>query len=453
MQARGNWSSKFGFVMAAAGSAIGLGNIWKFPYVAGKNGGGSFLLIYLAIVATIGFSILMAELVIGRATQRNPVGALKRLQGGKWWPLIGYAGIATAFVILSYYIVVAGWTLAYIGKSATGLLATTDGAALGGMFTDFITDPLEPILYAGAFAALTVWVVVGGVNQGLERSCRYLMPALLVLVIVLCIRSLTLDGAGAGWDFFTKPKWEDVTFHTVIEALGQAFFSLSLGMGTMMTYGSYISRDSDVVESGFTVVSLDTLIAVMAGVMILPAVFAFGMDPAAGPGLTFVTLPRVFAQMTGGVIFGPLFFILLAIAALTSSVSLLEVVTAYFVDERGWTRRNCTIAAGVVAFLLCIPSSLSLGAWSDYTLFGKGFLDIMDFLATNLMLPIGGMAIALFAGWVVPKEMVAEFCLSNPKLGGLAKVWLFFIRFVSPIAILIVLLNGLPFLGPYLPWN
>lgn len=453
MQARANWSSKFGFVMAAAGSAIGLGNIWKFPYVAGKNGGGSFLLIYLAIVATIGFSILMAELVIGRATQRNPAGAIKRLHGGKWWPLIGYAGIVTAFVILSYYVVVAGWTLAYIGKSATGLLATSDGAALGGMFTDFITDPIEPILYAGLFTAITVWVVVGGVNQGLERSCRYLMPALLVLVIVLCIRSLTLDGAGAGWDFFTKPKWEDVTFQTVIEALGQAFFSLSLGMGTMMTYGSYISRDSDVVESGFTVVSLDTLIAVMAGVMILPAVFAFGMDPAAGPGLTFITLPRVFAQMTGGVIFGPLFFILLAIAALTSAVSLLEVVTAYFVDELGFTRKSCTIAAGSVAFLLCIPSSLSLGVWSDHTLFGKGFLDIMDFLSTNLMLPIGGMAIALFAGWVVPKQMVAEFCLTNPKLGGLAKVWLFFIRFVSPVAILIVLLNGLPFLGPYLPWN
>ena len=453
MQARGNWSSKFGFVMAAAGSAIGLGNIWKFPYVAGKNGGGSFLLIYLAIVATIGFSILMAELVIGRATQRNPVGALKRLQSGKWWPLIGYAGILTAFVILSYYVVVAGWTLAYIGKSATGLLATSDGAALGGMFTDFITDPLEPILYAGLFTAITVWVVVGGVNQGLERSCRYLMPALFILVVILCIRSLTLDGAGAGWDFFTQPKWEDVTFQTIIEALGQAFFSLSLGMGTMMTYGSYISRDSDVVESGFTVVSLDTLIAVMAGVMILPAVFAFGMDPAAGPGLTFVTLPRVFAQMTGGIVFGPLFFILLAIAALTSAVSLLEVVTAYFVDELGWTRRSCTIAAGFVAFLLCIPSSLSLGVWSGHTLFGKGFLDIMDFLSTNLMLPIGGMAIALFAGWVVPKEMVTEFCAGSPKLGGLAKVWLFFIRFVSPIAILIVLLNGLPFLGPYLPWN
>lgn len=453
MQARGNWSSKFGFVMAAAGSAIGLGNIWKFPYVAGQNGGGGFLLIYLAIVATVGFSVLMAELVIGRSTQRNPVGALKRLQKGKLWPLIGYAGILTAFVILSYYVVVAGWTLAYIFKSAAGLLATADDAALGGMFTSFISDPLEPVLWAGAFTALTVFVVVGGVNKGLERSSRWLMPMLLALVVVLCVRSLTLPGAGAGWDFFVTPDWSKVTFQTVIEALGQAFFSLSLGMGTIITYGSYISRDTDVVESGFTVVTLDTLIAVMAGVMIIPAVFAFGMNPAAGPGLTFITLPHVFAEMQGGVVFGPLFFILLAIAALTSAVSLLEVVTAYFVDELGWKRRTCTIWAGVVAFLLCIPSSLSLGVWSDATLFGKGFLDIMDFLATNLMLPIGGMAISLFVGWVVPKEMMEEFCTGNPKLGGLAKVWLFFVRIVSPLAIFVVLLNGLPFVAPYLPWN
>ncbi len=453
MQPRGNWSSKFGFVMAAAGSAIGLGNIWKFPYVAGKNGGGSFLLIYLLIVATIGFSILMAELVIGRATQRNPVGALKRLKVHSLWPMIGYVGIATAFVILSFYVVVAGWTLAYIGKSAAGLLATGDGASLGAMFAGFIADPLRPVLYAGAFTALTVFVVIGGVNRGVERASRILMPALFALILVLCVRSLTLDGAAAGWDFFIRPKWQDVTFQTVIEALGQAFFSLSLGMGTMITYGSYISRDADVVESGFSVVGLDTLIAVLAGVMILPAVFAFGMDPGQGPGLTFVTLPQVFARMPGGLVFGPLFFVLLAIAALTSSVSLLEVVTAYFVDELGMRRCGVTIVSGALAFVLCIPSSLSLGAWSGYTLFGMGFLDLMDFLATNLMLPIGGLAIAVFAGWVVPDRMVREFGLERPRLAVLARIWLVFLRFLAPLAIFVVLLNGLPFLGPYLPWN
>ena len=395
----------------------------------------------------------MAELVIGRATQRNPVGALKMLRRGRWWPLIGYAGIVTAFVILSYYVVVAGWTLAYIGKSLTGLLATKDGAALGSLFAGFIADPVEPVLYAGLFTALTVLVVIGGVNQGLERASRVLMPALFVLVVVLCIRSLTLPGAAAGWAFFTQPKWGDVTFRTVIEALGQAFFSLSLGMGTMITYGSYISRDADVVDPGFSVVALDTLIACMAGLMILPAVFAFGMDPAAGPGLTFVTLPRVFAQMPGGVVFGPLFFILLAIAALTSAVSLLEVVTAYFVDELGMRRRTCTVTAGIIAFALCIPSSLSLGVWSGHTLFGKGFLDVMDFLATNIMLPTGGLAIAAFVGWAVPDRMVAEFTSGNPRLAGLARLWLFFVRYVSPAGIFVVLLNGLPFLAAYLPWN
>jgi NSS family neurotransmitter:Na+ symporter len=452
MQHRGNWTSKFGFVMATAGSAIGLGNIWKFPYVAGKNGGGSFLLIYLAIILTIGLSVLMAELVIGRSTQRNPVGAFKRLKSSKFWPLIGYMGIFTAFVILSFYIVVAGWTLAYIEKTLTGLLAT-DKDAIGAIFGDFIASPVEPIIWAAAFMAMVVYVVIGGISQGVERCSRYLMPALFVLVIVMCGRSLTLEGADAGWAFFTQPKWEDVHFKTIIEALGQAFFSLSLGMGTIITYGSYMDRKTDIVEAGVTVVILDTVIAVLAGVMVLPAVFAFNLDPAAGPGLTFVTLPHVFSQMPGGIVFGPLFFLLLAIAALTSAVSLLEVVTAYFVDELGMSRKRITIWAGVLGFLLCIPSSLSLGVWSDYTVFGKGFLDLMDFLATNIMMPIGGMAIALFAGWVVPQALVLDMTNGQPKYQGLAKVWLFFVRFASPLAIFVVMLNGLPVIKDFMPWN
>jgi NSS family neurotransmitter:Na+ symporter len=452
MQDRGTWTSKFGFVMATAGSAIGLGNIWKFPYVAGANGGGGFLLIYLAIILTIGLSVLLAELVIGRSTQRNPVGAFKRLKTSKFWPLIGYMGIITAFVILSFYIVVAGWTLAYIEKTLTGLLSS-DKDAIGAIFGGFITSPVEPILWAGVFMAMVVYVVVGGISEGVEKCSRYLMPALFVLVIVMCFRSMTLEGAAAGWEFFTQPKWEDVTFKTVIEALGQAFFSLSLGMGTIITYGSYMDRKTDIVEAGATVVALDTLIALLAGVMVLPAVFAFGLDPAAGPGLTFVTLPHVFSQMPGGIFFGPLFFLLLAIAALTSAVSLLEVVTAYFVDELGMSRKKVTIMAGAVGFLLCIPSSLSLGVWSDYTIFGKGFLDLMDFLATNIMLPAGGMAIALFVGWVVPKAMVMDLVNGNPKYEALAKIWLVFVRFISPLGIFIVMLNGLPVIKDFMPWN
>ncbi len=452
MQNRGNWSSKFGFVMAAAGSAIGLGNIWKFPYVAGKNGGGSFLMIYLAIVLTIGFSILMAELVMGRSTQRNPVGAFKRLKDSKWWPIVGYAAIATAFVILSFYIVVAGWTLAYIGKTATGLLAN-DADAIGAMFGNFITNPFEPIVYAAVFIGLCIVVVIGGVNQGIERCSKYLMPALLILVVMLCVRSLTLDGSAAGWEFFTMPKWEDVTFKTVIEALGQAFFSLSLGMAIIITYGSYMDRDTDIVEAGLTVVALDTLIAMLAGVMILPAVFAFGLDPAAGPGLTFVTLPYVFSQMTGGAFFGPLFFILLAIAALTSAVSLLEVTTAYFVDELGLRRKTVTIGAGVVAFLLCIPSSLSLGVWSEYTIYGMGVFDVLDFVTTNIMLPAGGLAVSIFVGWVVPNKMSDEFMGGHTKYAALTSIWLMFIRYICPLAILVVMLNGLPIIKDYMPWN
>lgn len=453
MQTRGNWSSRFGFIMAAAGSAIGLGNIWKFPYMAGQSGGGSFLLIYLIIVATIGFSILMAELVIGRATQRNPVGAFKMLRQSRFWPLIGYMGVLTAFVILSFYLVVAGWTIAYTIKSLGGSIALASGETYGSFFHAFIADPVSPVLYAGGFAALTVLVVIGGVNNGLERVSRILLPGLFVLIIVLCIRSLSLPGASAGWEFFIYPKWEDVTFKTVIDSLGQAFFSLSLGMGTMLTYGSYISRDQDIVHSGFSVVILDTLIAVLAGMMILPAVFAFGLNPADGPGLTFVTLPQVFAQMPGGAFFEPLFFILLAIAALTSSVSLLEVVTAYFVDELHLPRRTITIVAAIIAFLLAIPSSLSLGVWPTPILFNLNFMDLMNFVSSNILLPVGGLFISLFVGWFVPKPMLEEFCRGRPNLRTLATVWLFFVRFICPLAIIIVLLNGLPFLAAYLPWN
>ena len=441
-QPRGQFGTKVGFVLAAAGSAIGLGNIWKFPYLVGENGGAVFLIIYLGFVLTIGLSVMLAEFAIGRTGEKNPVGAFAHLKGGPWTG-VGYMGVFTGFIILSFYSVVGGWTIAYALKTATGLLALSDAKALGGVFGAFVADPVEPIIYHALFMAATIAVVARGVDIGIERTCRVLMPVLFILLVVLCVRSVTLPGAGAGIAFFLEPDFSKISTGMVTAALGQAFFSLSLGMGAMITYGSYISRRENLPKAALWVTSLDTLIAVMAGFMILPAVFAFGFDPGAGPGLTFITLPAVFSQMPLGAFFGTLFFVLLAVAALTSAISLLEVVVAYLVDEKGVARAKAARGAGVVIFLLGIPSSLSLGVWSDFTFAGKGFFDVMDYLASNVLLPTGGIFIALFAGWVVfPKIMDGE-------TGGIgdgfrwAKVWRAVCQYVAPVAIAWILINGI----------
>jgi len=313
--------------MAATGSAVGLGNIWKFPYMAGENGGAAFLIIYLALVFTIGLSVMLCEFVIGRAAERNPVGAYAMLKGGHW-KMAGYIGIGAGFIILSFYSVVAGWAIAYIFKSVSGLLATADPAALGALFKNFTADPWEPILYHGIFMALTILVIIGGVNGGIERTCRILLPLLFVLLLVLAVRALTLPGAMAGLKFYLAPDFSKVTGTTFNGALSQAFFSLSLGMGAMITYGSYLTRSINLVKATMLITLCDTAVAFLAGLVILPAVFAFSFDPSAGPGLVFITLPAIFAKMPLGVVFAVLFFVLLTIAALTSAVSLLEVVVA-----------------------------------------------------------------------------------------------------------------------------
>ena len=439
---RGQFATRLGFILAAAGSAIGLGNIWKFPYLVGENGGAVFLILYLGIVFTVGLSVMLAELAIGRTGEKNPVGAFAHLKGGPW-VAVGFMGVFTGFVILSFYSVVGGWTIAYAVKSATGLLALADAKALGETFGAFVADPLEPVVYHGLFMALTISVVARGIDSGIERACRVLMPALFVLLVVLCIRSVTLPGAGAGIAFFLEPDFSKISWGMVTAALGQAFFSLSLGMGAMITYGSYISRQTNLPVAALWVTSLDSVIAVMAGFLILPAVFAFGFDPGAGPGLTFITLPAVFSQMPWGGFFGTLFFVLLVVAALTSAMSLMEVVVAYLVDERRVSRPKAAIGAGVAIFLLGIPSSLSLGMWSEFTVAGKGFFDLMDYVASNILLPTGGIFISLFVGWVVfPKVMDAE----NGGIGHRfrwAKVWRAVCQYVAPAAIAWILISGL----------
>lgn len=438
---REHWGSRFGFVMAAAGSAIGLGNIWRFPYITGANGGGAFLLIYLGIVLVFGLSLALAEMVLGRTAQRNPVGAFRAL-GGHRWALVGYLGVGTGFVILSFYIVVAGWTLAYIVQSAQGLLHSRDPAVLGATFGRFVADPLQPIGYAALFMALTAWIVGGGIASGIERWNKLLMPALFVILIVLVIRALSLPGADAGLAFYLLPDFSKVSAQTFYDAISQVFFSLSIGMGTLLTYGSYLSRSEKLPSTALTVVALDTAAALLAGLLILPAVFAFGFDPSAGPGLTFITLPAVFASMPFGDVFAVLFFSLLTIAALTSAVSILEPMVAYFVDEHGYSRRRTVLLAAGVCFLLGVPASLSFGLWNGFTLFGKNWFDLMDFLSNNILLPIGGLLTALFVGWVWKP---AVWHLSNEGALRLrwAPLWRLVLRFVAPLGILWILLSAL----------
>lgn len=438
--AREHWGSRFGFIMAAAGSAVGLGNIWKFPYETGANGGGAFLLLYLLFIVIFGASLILAEMVLGRASGRNPVGAF-RLLGGGAWPGVGYLGVFTGFVILSFYIVIAGWTVAYMGFMLDGSLMSSTPEAIGAQFGGFISGGVTPVVLAGLFMAATVAVVLGGIGKGIERASKLLMPVLFVLLLVLIARAVSLPGAGEGIRFFLVPDWSKVTGATVTSAIGQAFFSLSLGMGALITYGSYLPKSTPMPGSAASIVGLDTMVAVLAGFMILPAVFAYSLDPAAGPGLTFVTLPVVFSQMPAGTVFGFVFFALLFVAALTSAVSLLEVVVTYLVDETPLTRRQAALGAGLVCFGLGVPSSLSQGA-VDIQVFGMDFLSAAAAL-TDLLLPIGGLLTALFVGWKLGPKALALVTDEGRQAFPLARVWLFILRFVAPIGIAYVLISGL----------
>lgn len=448
--ARGNWGSRFGFVMAAAGSAVGLGNIWKFPYMTGENGGGAFLVIYLACVLGFGLALVMAELVLGRMAERNPVGAFRKLAGGGW-PLVGGLGIATAFIILSFYTVVAGWTIAYLVYAINGSLAVADAGHLNALFGHLVGSGLLPLGYALAFMAMTAVVVAAGVGQGIERAAKLFMPLLFVVLILLVVRSVTLPGAGKGLVFFLQPDFSNVGINTVSAALGQAFFSLSLGAGGLITYGSYMARHQDLGRDAMSVVLLDTIVAVLAGLMVIPAIFAAGLTPdAGGPGTTFKILPAVFAAMPGGHWFGIGFFLLLILASLTSSVSLMEPVVSYLVDEHRMGRRAAVAATAVACLGLAVPVSLSFGVWSGVTIAGYSIFGFLDFLTGNLLLPLGSLCIAVFVGWVLGPRALAA--LNPGGQDGEAKhvqpawwghAWLFVLRFVAPFGIGWILLHGL----------
>jgi NSS family neurotransmitter:Na+ symporter len=438
---RENWGSRFGFIMAAAGSAVGLGNIWRFPYLTGMNGGGAFIVIYLGCILFVGLSIMLAEFTVGRKTGLAAVGAYK--SQNRNWTFAGALGVLSGFFIMGFYPVVGGWSLAYMVKSVTGLLAAPE--AIGDYFGAFIGAPVEPLVWMVVYLAVNIFIVAKGVAGGIEAAGKVLMPSLFVLFIFLIFRSVSLPGAGAGLSYIFKPDWSVVTGQTFLAALGQAFFSLSLGMGCMITYGSYLNKKENLPSNALTVVSMDTAVALMAAIAIFPALFAFGVEPAAGPGLVFVVVPQIFAQMGGmGMLFSVIFFLALTIAALTSSVSLLEVVVAYLIDEKGVARRTATYVASAVMCVMCILSSLSMGVMSGFTVLGVGFFDFFDILTDKIFLAIGGMLLAIFVGWFMDKEELKAEVTNNGEVSfGLFEAWYAMIKYVIPVLIAVVAYTGI----------
>ena len=415
MDKREHWGTKFGFILAASGSAVGLGNIWKYPYIAGENGGGAFTLIYLLCILIVGMPILIGEFVIGRKTQLSPVGAFEKLAPKSFWKWVGMLGVCSAFVILAFYGVVGGWTLRYTFMSVMGEFSklTGDPALSGEVFNSFITNPLYPLFWHFIFMGLCIWVIINGIKGGIEKWTKIMMPMILFILIILVFRGITLPNASAGISFLFKPKFEDITASSIVLALGHSFFTLSLGMGTMITYGSYLKKEQNLFNSAMWVLLLDTGIAIMAGIAIFTTVFSVGADPAGGPGLIFVVLPTIFPQIAGGLLWGTLFFFLLFLAALTSAISILEVVTAYFIDQKGWTRSRATIIFGLIVTACGIFCSLSLGDGYNITeMFGIKFFDFMDNLSSKYMLPLGGMLTAIFilVRWGIP-NFLEEFYL------------------------------------------
>ena len=440
--ARGRWRSGSGFLLAALGSAIGLGNIWRFSYVAGENGGGAFLIVYLAVVFLVGIPLLLGELALGRSAQRESAAAFEALAPASRWRHLGWLGVIVAGLILAYYGVIAGWVLKYLWVHLSGSTQILAAAGFPAGFRDFIAHPVEPIAWQFAAMLLTTAIVALGVDRGIETVSKWLMPVMGLLMVGLALHSITMPGFQRGVDFLFRPDWAALARPEVyLAALGQAFFSIGLAMGVMVTYGSYVDEDRRLPRAAAAIAIGDSLFAVMAGLVIFPAVFSFGLDPAQGPALAFVVLPEVFTAMAGGAWIGAAFFALLAIAAVTSAVSLLEVTVAFAMHRFGWSRARASLSLGGLIFVLGIPTSLGYGPWAGITFpGGRAILDAVDFIAADVLLPLNGLLIAVFLGWVWKRHDALQACgLSTGPLGWL---WRFNLRYVVPLLVLLVLAQG-----------
>lgn len=441
-KARGNFGSKIGVVLASAGSAVGLGNIWRFPYEAGQNGGAAFLLLYLGCVFLLGLPVMLSEFLIGRRAQANTMRAYMKLAPGTRWHWIGAMGVFAGCFILSYYGVVAAWTLEYVWNALCGRMHGLVSDQYVEAFNAFVASPIRPLVWLSLFMLMTHFVIVKGVRNGIERASKIMMPLLFIIMLILVVRSLTLDGAEKGLRFLFHLDYEKINTSVVFNALGQAFFSLSLGMGCLCTYASYFDRNTNLVRTGVQVTLLDTFVAILAGTIIFPAAFAFGISPEAGPKLVFVILPNVFQQMPGAYFWSLLFYILLTVAAWTSTISLHEVVTAFIHEELKFTRKRAAMLVTSVCFFFGIFCSLSFGVLSEFTLFGLSIFDLFDYISSKLLLPLGGMLISIFTGWYMDKHILWEELSNHDQIRfRLFKVYYFLIRYVTPPLIAFIFLR------------
>lgn len=447
MSERARFGSKLGGVLVAAGGAVGLGNIWRFPTEVGSNGGAAFILIYLACVVFVGLPVMLSEFIIGRHTRKNAIGAFRQLAPNRLWTLVGTQGIVVAFLILCYYIVVSGWTAFYTVSSAAGLL--TGERDFSVFFAKFVASGWMPVAASLLCMAAVHVVVVRGVKEGIERASKIMMPALLLIIGLLIVGSFSMSGFREGVEFLLKPDFSKVTVDVALGALGQSFYSLSLAMGGLCTYASYFSRDANLVKTGFSVASVDTSVAVLAGFVIFPAVFTVGVNPGMGPSLVFITLPSVFnmafTQMAWvGYLFSGMFYVLLFLAALTSAISLHEPVTAYLSEETGLSRRTAARLVSMGAGLISIACALSLGPWKDFLIAGMTLFDLFNFITAKIILPLGGIFIAVFAGWVMDRRIAWDELTNQGKHYTLLfRIWRFLVRWVSPTAIIAVFVHEL----------
>ncbi|MGB5580224.1 MAG: sodium-dependent transporter [Woeseia sp.] len=440
----GHWSSRMAFILAVTGSAVGLGNIWKFPYIAGQNGGGAFVLVYLLCVVLIGMPVMMSEILIGRRGRRNPVATMALLgeeEGSSPnWKWVGGMGVLAGILILSYYSVIGGWTLTYIVKSATGAFTNATADTVTAAFDSYIGSWWKLTLTHTIFMGATVFVVARGVERGLEKAVRFMVPALLLLMVALLGYSINSGHFGAGIDFMFSADFNALSWDSVLAAMGQAFFTLSIGMGAVMAYGAYLPEETSITGASAAVVAADTGIAILAGLVIFPLVFANNLNPADGPGLVFITLPLAFGQMTGGTFFATIFFVLLSFAAWTSALGLVEPGVAWCVEHLKKSRAQAAVLVGGAIWLLGLATVFSFNLLKDVTFYRGTLFDNIDHLTSNVMLPLGGVLISIFAGWVMCRNSTSE------ELGGagnIYKAWRFLARYVAPIAILFVFLKAI----------
>ena len=442
------WSSRMGFVLAATGSAVGLGNIWKFPSLTGMNGGAGFLLVYLLATLLVGLPVMIVETMLGRAARANAITTFESVapRGQWWWKIIGWMGFLAALLIMAFYSEVAGWVYAYVVKAATGEIATTDPKAAGAAFGALVSNPVASLVWQWVVLGVTGSIIMLGVARGIEAVARKLMPLLFILLLVLCVRSLTLPGgAGPGLTFLFSPDLAKITPAVLLTALGLAFFKLSIGMGTMLTYGSYFREDQNIPATTTRVMLADLSVSLLAGIAIFPAVFAFGFEPAAGPSLVFMTIPAVFTSMPGGTVFMVIFFVLTAVASVGAILSLLEVPVAILSERFGFGRKKASLYTILAIAVLGAPAALSQSLTAETKVFGMNPFDLYDFLSSNVMLPLGGILICLFVGWVYGLPQLEQQLGNAGRLPNraLVRTVFFLVRYVTPLLIGVVLLHGL----------